>query len=81
LFAVLNAGLLSCDGNICAGESTTDDVDGGKSGSCADIVKPHGVGPVFRENAAAPLVDLDLPDRAGVQGALEAQLQAAHTGE
>lgn len=45
------------------------------------VIVPHGVGPVHREHAAAPWVDLHLPPDGPEPGPFEAKLQSADAGE
>ena len=61
--------------DVLAGEPSADDVDGWKSSSCADIVVPRRIGPVFCENAQAERFTLHLPDSARTCGLLESELE------
>jgi len=70
-------------GNVLAGETPADDVDG----LCRlfvdvfDMLKPLRVGPVFFEHRPAEFILLGLPHRVAKPGPFEAKLQAADPGE
>jgi hypothetical protein len=76
-----DAGAFAGKADVLAGESAAHDVDGGKISSCADVVMAVCLGPVPREHAPAEFIDLDLPNGAGPEHALEGELEAADAGE
>ena len=69
--------------DVLTGEATADEIDPRKV-SCShrsDIIKPHRVGPVFREHALTERILLDLPRDGPPERALKAKIQAADTTE
>lgn len=74
-------GLLAGGADVLAGETSAEEIDGGKRPSCRDVIEPLNVGPVLGEDAAAELVLLDLPEDRAQPGGLEPELETADTGE
>lgn len=46
-----------------------------------DIFEPFRVGPMLREHAPTPWIDLDLPEHGAEASALQAELEATDAGE
>lgn len=65
------ASALPCVRHVLAGEPTAEDVDGGRiSGDGSHVVESKSVGPVSREDAAAPRIGLALPRRLTVESSI-----------
>lgn len=71
----------SKDADVLAWEAAADDVDGGKSSSCADIGEPLSMWPVTSKHAQAERIALHLPDSARTSGTLKAKLKPTDAAE
>jgi hypothetical protein len=78
----VEAGSPTCDAEVLAGESSTEEIDCRKvsSSDFSDIIESLHVGPVTVQDPAAGRVDLDLPDALHARS-LEAQVKAADPSE
>lgn len=78
-----DANLLASLGDVLAGEPAADDIDGAELArpDRANVVESLDVGPVLREDLAAELVALDLPEHGTESGPLEAEFESANARE